>query len=82
MRERADAAVHGEYAPSCDLANLSREYFDELYLFRADEDQPAHSLRGERPNERAARTCMQRVRTKLAGRWSSACAVGTPRRRG
>ena len=39
MRERADAAAHGEYSPSCDLANLSREYFDALYLFRTNEDR-------------------------------------------
>ena len=70
MRERADAAAHGEYSPSCDLANLSREYFDALYLFRTDEDRPAHSLLPPRaPCERAgAHVHATRARAHQASR--------------
>jgi hypothetical protein len=70
VRERADATAHGEYSPSCDLANLSREYFDALYLFRTDEDRPAHSLLPPRaPCERAgAHVHATRARAHQASR--------------
>jgi hypothetical protein len=70
VRERADATAHNEYSPSCDLANLSREYFDALYLFRTDEDRPAHSLLPPRaPYERAgAHVHATRARAHQASR--------------